>query len=146
MNQHSLLRDLVGFLVGGLIGATGAALVYMAILGVSRGAHNGEDRAPLAALTLFMFFAGGSIGRRGFTADFRSDLYPSIIGSYVVAALLCLLAGLSFCEMFAMIGFATAGILVSAVTSLMLMRCFPPKTIDEWHGQQGAAGNKTAFL
>ncbi len=113
------------------MGATAAGLVYVAFLGVPTGAHNGEDGTPLAALILFIFFAGGFVGRRGFSADFLSDLYPSIIGSYVVAVFLCVIAGLSFGELSAMIGFATVGILMSVVTSLLLMRCFPPKIIDE---------------
>jgi hypothetical protein len=132
MNRRSLLRDVIGFLVGGATGAIGSTLVYLAFFGAPKGAHNGEDGAPLAALTFYLFVAGGFIGRRGFTADFRSDLYPSIIGSYVVAVFLCVIAGLSFGELSAMIGFATAGILVSAVSSLLLMRCWPPKVIDEW--------------
>ena len=134
MNRQSLPRDVIGFLAGGFAGATGAALVYLASLGAPKGAHNGEDGAPLAALTSYMLFAGGFIGRSGFTADFRSDLYPSIIGSYVVAVFLCLTAGVSFGELSAMIGFVTVGILVSAVSSLLLMRCFPPKIVDEWQG------------
>src|SRR5262245_59188103 len=122
MNRPSLLRDTIGFVVGGTIGSAAAGIVYIEFVGLPTGAHNGEDSAPLAVLILFMFFAGGFVGRRGLTADFRSDFYPSIIGSYIVAVFLCLTAGLSFAELSAMIGFATVGILASVVISLLLMR------------------------
>ena len=134
MNRRSLLRDVIGFAVGAMVGAVAAGIVYLAFLGAPKGAHNGEDGAPLAVLVVFMLFAGGFIGRRGFTADFISDLYPSTIGSYIVAVISCVFAGLSLGELGAMIAFATMGILASAVTSLLLMRCFPPKIIDEWKG------------
>lgn len=127
MNRTSLFRDLIGFLVGGIVGAVAAGLAYVAVIGMPTQAHNGEDGAPLAALVVFMIFAGGFIGRRGFSAHFVSEVYPSLIGSYIGATFLCLVAGLSFSELGAMIGFATVGIFASATTSVMLMRSFPPK-------------------
>jgi hypothetical protein len=131
MKRPSLLRDVIGFIVGGLVGAVTVGLVYVAFLGKPTGAHNGEDGAPLATLILFMFFAGGFIGRRGFNADFFSDLFPSAIGAYVVAAFLCVIAGLSFIESATMIGFVTVGVIGSAAATLLLMRRFPPKITNE---------------
>lgn len=79
-------------------------------------------------LMLVMFFCGGFVGRRGFNAESLSDFLPSVIGTYVVVTCLGLLAGLSLQELAPMIGFTSVGILASIVSSLILLRRFPPKT------------------
>ncbi len=75
-----------------------------------------------------MFFCGGFIGRRGFSAEALSDLVPSVVGTYVIAVLFPLIAGLSFGELAPLVGFASAGVVASAFGSLLLMRWFPPQT------------------
>ena len=77
---------------------------------------------------LVMFFCGGFIGRRGFSAEALSDLIPSVIGTFVTVVLLSLTAGLDLGELAALVGFASAGVVASAVGSLRLMRWFPPNT------------------
>ena len=128
MNQSSLLRDVVGFVVGGLTAAVAAALIFLAFFPLpsepKRTDHTGE---ALAMLVLVMLFCGGFIGRRGFSADFISDLVPPVIGSYVAVIGLCVIAGLSLGELAPMVGFASVGIITSAVVSLALLRWFPPK-------------------
>jgi hypothetical protein len=86
--------------------------------------HTGE---ALALLVLVMFFCGGFIGRRGFSADFISDLWPSVITAFAIVLFLCILPGLSFDEIAKMVGFASVGIVTSAAASLLLQRWFPPK-------------------
>lgn len=81
----------------------------------------------LAVLVLVAFFCGGFIGRRAFSADSWSDLRPSFIASYVVIGFLCLISNLDFAEAASMIGFASAGIVASALALLLLGRRFPAK-------------------
>ena len=122
-------RDAVGFIVGGLAAAVAAALIFLAFFPLPPEPkptdHTGE---ALAALVLAVFFCGGFIGRRAFSADFWSDLLPSVIGSYFVMGFLCLTAGLDFRETATMIGFASVGIVTSTAILLVLGRRFPPKT------------------
>ena len=124
-----MLRDVVGFIIGALIAAVAAAFVFIAVFPLPREPkptdHAGE---ALAVLVLVVFFCGGFIGRRAFSADFWSDLFPSVIGSYIVIGFLCLLSGLDFKEAATMIGFASVGIISSAAGLLFLARWFPPKT------------------
>lgn len=126
-NQTSLLRDLVGFIVGGLVAAVASALVFLAFFPLPEPKPTDHTREALAVLVLVVFFCGGFIGRRVFSADFWSDLLPSVVTSYVVIGFLCLLSGLDFSESAPMIGFASAGIVTSAVVLLLLGRRFPPK-------------------
>jgi hypothetical protein len=79
----------------------------------------------LALLVILMFFCGGFIGRRGFSADFLSDLCWPVVGSYIVVVFLCILASFSLGETATMAAFATGGILSSAAVSLVLLRRFP---------------------
>jgi|ERR1039458_5536385 hypothetical protein len=136
MNQSSLLRDVIGFVFGGLTAAVVSALVVAAFFGwpsaPSPRNYNGEDSAVLAVVVLVMFFCGGFIGRRGFSADFLSDLYPSVIGTYLVIVFLCIIAGLSFGELATMVGIASVSIVASTVVLLLLKYWFPPKTTDNY--------------
>jgi len=131
MNHSSLLRDVVGFLVGGLLAAVASGVVLVLIYPLPAVPdprnHTGE---ALLMLVLVMFFCGGFIGRRGFSADFISDLWPSVITAFGAALFLCILAGLSFDEIAKMLGFATIGIVTSAAVSLLLQRWFPLKIKD----------------
>jgi hypothetical protein len=124
-NHSSLLRDVVGFVAGGLAAAVAAALVFLAFFPLPEPKPTDHAREALAVLVLVV---GGFIGRRAFSADFWSDLWPSVITSYVVIGFLCLISSLDFSEAAPMIGFASAGIVTSAVLLLLLGRRFPPKT------------------
>ena len=128
-SQSSLLRDAVGFLAGGLVASVASSFALLAFFPLPAEPnprnHTGE---ALVILALAMFFCGGFIGRRAFSADFWSDLFPSVIGSYVASVFLCLIASLDFRETATMIGFASVGIVISAVVLLLLGRRFPPKT------------------
>ena len=127
-NHSSLLRDVVGFVVGGLAAAVAAALIFLAFFPLPEPKPTDHTREALGVLVLVVFFSGGFIGRRAFSADFWSDLLPSVITSYVVIGFLCLISSLDFREAATMIGFASAGIVTSAVLLLLLGRRIPPKT------------------
>ena len=128
MNQSSFLRNLIGFLVGGVTAAVATGLVFSAFhpMPAERTPHNHTPEV-LAALAIAMFFAGGFIGRRGISADFFSDLLPSVIGTYLILGFLCAIASLDFVEIAAVLGFVTVGVVASTVVSLLLLRWFPPK-------------------
>jgi hypothetical protein len=127
--QPSLLRDVCGFLVGALVAVTVAGLVFVLVYPpLPESDPSRPDRGgALAILAIVMFFCGGFIGRRGFSADFLSDLLWPVVGSYIAVGCLCVLATFSFGETATMTAFATAGILSSAVVSLVLLRRFPVK-------------------
>ena len=128
-NQSSLLRDVIGFLAGGFVASVASCLVLLAFFPLPAEPnpwnHTGE---ALVVLAVVMFFCGGIIGRKAFSADFWSDVFPSVIGSYVASVILCLIASLDFRETATMIGFATVGIVISAFILLLLGRRFPAKT------------------
>ena len=127
--NHPLLRDVIGFFGGGIAAAVAAALIFQVFFPLPPDPkptdHPGE---ALAVLVLAVFFCGGFIGRRAFSADFWSDLLPSVITSYVVIGFLCLISNLDLSEAAPMIGFASVGIITSVVFLLLLGRRFPPKT------------------
>ena len=127
-NQTSLLRDLVGFIAGGLVAAVASALVFLTFFPLPEPKPTDHTRQALAVLVLVVFFCGGFIGRRAFSADFWSDLLPSVITSYAIIGFLCLISSLDFRESATMIGFASVGIVTSAVVLLLLGRRFPSKT------------------
>ena len=93
----------------------------------------GDTGAAGALLVLMMFFAGGFIGGRGFTADFISDVFRPVLCSYAIIGFLFLLPGWPFTVIAIMIGFVSVGIISSAVCSLLLLRWFPQK-VDEGKG------------
>ena len=128
-SQSSLLRDVIGFVVGGLVASVASARVLLAFFPLPPEPdprnHTGE---ALVILCIVMFFCGGFIGRRGLSADFWSDLLPSVGGSFVASVILCLSASLDLRETATMMGFASVGIVASAVAVLLLGRRFPPKT------------------
>jgi small-conductance mechanosensitive channel len=128
-NRLSLARDAAGFFLGGILAVIAAGLVFVAFFPLPRD-HNPRDHTGEAFMmtVLVMFFCGGFVGRRGFRAEALSDLMPSVIGTFVVVILLSLFAGLDVGELAPLLGFASAGVVASAVGSLLLMRWFPPKT------------------
>ena len=99
MNQPSLVRDIIGFFIGGVSAAVAAGLVFVAFfpLPTENDPRNHVGRT-FVMLAVVMFLCGGFIGRRGFSAEALSDLLPSIIGTYAVAGLLPLFSGLSLSE------------------------------------------------
>jgi len=129
MNQTSLLRDVVGFIVGGLSAAVAAGVSLVSVFPLQPDEPGRPNYGPaaLAMLAIVTFICGGFIGRRTFSADFWSDLLLPVIISYLVMGFLCLSAGLDFREASAMIGFASVGIVVSIALLLFLSRRFPPK-------------------
>jgi hypothetical protein len=127
-NHSSLLRDVLGFLVGGLVAAFSSGLVLVSFypLPAVPDPHNHTGEA-LAILVVVMLFCGGFIGRRGFSADFVSDLWPTVLTAFGVVVFLCILPGLDFDEIAKMVGFASVGIITSAAITLLLQHWFPPK-------------------
>jgi hypothetical protein len=118
----------IGFFGGGVVAAVAGALVFLAFFPLPEPKPTDHTREALAVAILVAFFCGGFIGRRAFSADFWSDLLPSVIGSYVVIGFLCLISSLDFSESAPMVGFVSVGIVSSAVALLLLGRRFPPKT------------------
>jgi len=129
INRSSLARDAVGFLLGGILAAIGAGLIFVAFFPLPKEQNPRNHTGEAFAITvLVMFLCGGFIGRRGFSAEALSDLLPPVIGTYVAVILLALTAGLGFSELAPLVGFVSAGVVASAVGSLLLMRWFPPKS------------------
>ena len=126
--NRPLLRDIVGFLAGGLLAALLSCVVFLVFFQLPPPKPTDHTREALAMLVLVTFFCGGFIGRRAFSADFVSQLLLSVGGSYAVMVLLCILASLDFMEIARMIGLASAGILPSAVALFLFGHRFPPKT------------------
>ena len=126
--HSSLARDVVGFLLGGIAGALAAALTFLAFFPLPEPKPTDHTREALAVLVLVVFFCGGFVGRRAFSADFWSDFLPAVLISFAVVGFLCFLSGLSFSEAGPMIGFASVGIITSAVVLRLLSRRFPSKT------------------
>jgi hypothetical protein len=128
-NQPSFARDLTGFLVGALVASAAAGLVFVLFYPpLPESNPSRHDRAAaFGILIIVMFFSGGIIGRRGFSADFLSDLLWPVAGSYIVVVFLSFLASFSLREIATMVAFATAGILSSTVASWLLHWRFPVK-------------------
>jgi hypothetical protein len=80
---------------------------------------------------LVMFFCGGFIGRRGFSAEAWSDFLPSIVGTYVAVLGLPLLAGLSLGEALPFVGFASAGVVSAVAASVMFLKWCPLESPHE---------------
>jgi hypothetical protein len=127
--NQSFARDAVGFLAGSILAAVAAGLIFVAFFPLPKENdprnHTGE---AFMMTVLVMFFCGGFIGRRGFSAEALSDFLPSVIGTYVVVLVLPLVAGLSFSEIVPFLGFASAGVVASVVGSLLLLRWFPTES------------------
>jgi hypothetical protein len=132
IRQASFARDLIGFVTGGLFAAAAAGLVFVAFVPLGD-IRDGRNHVPEAFMltVLVMVVCGGFIGRRGFSAETRSDFYPSIVGTYVAVLGLPLLAGLSFVESLPFVGFATAGVVAAVVASLAFLAWFPIEVSDE---------------
>ena len=128
MNQPSLQRDAVGFLIGGLTGAIASGLAFLIFFPLPPLTPTDHTRQALAVLTITMFFCGGFIGRRAFSADFWSDLLPSVTTSYVIIVFFCFTSGLDFGEAAPLIGLASIGIVTSVIALLVLGSRFPQQT------------------
>lgn len=126
--NRPLLRDVVGFLAGGLLAALLSAAVFLLVFPLPPPKPTDHTREALAILVLVNFFCGAFIGRRAFSADFVSEVLLSIGGSYAVMVLLCVLASLDLSETARMMGVASAGILPSAAALFLLGQRFPRKT------------------
>lgn len=118
--NRSLLRDIVGFSVGGLLASILSCVVFLIFFPLSPDKPTDHSREALAMLAFGSFLCGAFIGRRAFTADFVSQMLPSLSVSYSVMLLLCFLASLDFSEIARIIGVASAGILPSAAALFLL--------------------------
>jgi hypothetical protein len=134
-NRPSLLRDAVGFSVGGMVAAGSAGLVFVAFIPLPPSNPTDYTRAALAILLFVMFFCGGLIGRVAFNAEFWSDLLTLVIGSFIGIGLLCFISSLYVGEAAEMMGFASVGIFTSAAVLLILGRRFPAK-IENYEDQE----------
>jgi len=116
----------VGFIIGGLVAAVVAGVTLVTVFPIPPDESGRPNYGPVAltAVVIASFFSGGFIGRRAFSADFWSDLLPSVATSYGVMLFLCPTASLDFRETAFMIGFASAGIVISATFLIFLGRRF----------------------
>ena len=132
IRRPSFIRDALGFAAGGVVAATSAGLVFVAFIPLGD-IYDGRNHVPEAFMltVLVMFFCGGFIGRRGFSAEAPSDFLPSIIGTYIAVIGLPLLAGLSFREALPFVGFASAGVATAMVASLVFLKKFPLESPHE---------------
>jgi hypothetical protein len=132
IRQPSLLRDALGFTVGGLLAAVFAGLAFVAFVPLGD-VHDGRNHAPEAFMltVLVMLICGGFIGRRGFSAEALSDFLPSIAGTYLAVFGLPLLAGLSLTEALPFAGFASVGVVASVAASLLFLKFVPVQLPDD---------------
>lgn len=129
IDSSSLGRDLAGFATGAITGATSSWLVFVSFIPLPpEDLQRDYARAVCGAIVLVSFFAGGFIGRRGFSADALADLVPPILGTYAVSVFLCLAAGVSWGEAVPLLAFVSVGMFASALLSLALQKLFPQKS------------------
>ena len=126
----SLVRDLAGFGFGGFVAAVIAGVSLVMVYPIPPDVPDRPNYGPVALTmtAIIAFFCGGFIGRRAFSADFWSDMLPSVITSYAVMGFLWLISDADFGEAAPMIGFVSIGIVVSTAALLVLRRRFPAKT------------------
>ncbi len=129
IREPSFFRNALGFITGAILAAVAAGLIFVAFVPLGN-IRDGRNHAPEAFMltVLVMFFCGGFIGRRGFSAEALSDLLPSVIGTYAVVVALPLFAGLSIGEALPFVAFASAGVAASIIGSLALLRLFPMRS------------------
>ena len=132
IRRPSFIRDALGFVAGGILAAVSSGLVFLAFVPLGD-IYDGRNHVPEAFMltVLVMFFCGGFIGRRGFSAEARSDFVPSIIGTYVAVVGLPLLAGLSLIEALPFVGFASVGVASAVIASLIFSKRFPLESPHE---------------
>ena len=126
IRQASFRRDALGFIAGGILSAASAGLIFVVFIPLGD-IYDGRNHVPEAFMltVLIMFFCGGFIGIRGFSAKARSDFLPSIVGTYIAVLGLPLLAGLSLVEALPFVGFASVGVASAVVASAMFLKRFP---------------------
>lgn len=125
----SLLRDFFGFGFGGGVAAIIAGVSLVTVYPIPPDLPGRPNYGPeaLTMAAIIAFFCGGFIGRRAFSADFWSNVLPSVITSLAVMGFLWLISGADFGEAVPMIGFISIGIIVSTAVLFFLARRFPPK-------------------
>ena len=126
IRHPSFIRDALGFIAGGILAAASSGLVFVTFNPLGD-IYDGRNHVPEAfmLIAMAMFFCGGVIGRRGFSAEARSNFVPSIIGIYVAVVGLPLLAGLSLAEALPFVGFASVGVASAVAASLVFSKWFP---------------------
>lgn len=128
IESSSLGRDMVGFAIGAIAGAASSGLVIVSFIPLPpEDLQRDYARAVFGAVVSVSFFAGGFIGRRGFSADALSDLVSPIIGTYAVSIFFCMAAGLSLSETLFPLAFVSVGVFASALFSVALQKFFPQK-------------------
>lgn len=128
-DRPSLAREAAGFALGGILAATASGLAFTLIFPLPETNDPRNHTGTAFALTvLVMLFCGGFVGRRGFNADWISDLLSSIGTTLGVVLFLSLLAGLSFSEIGPLVGFALVGCVASGLGTFFLGQRFPAKS------------------
>jgi hypothetical protein len=125
--RSPLVRDVVGLFLGGIASATVAALVMLAFVSLPKDPRPYDHtREVLGLLLLVTFLCGGFVGRKAFNVDYWSEVLPTVIGCYVVMIFLGVVSSVDFLVSATLIGFATPGIVSSAVVMRVLCRWLPP--------------------
>jgi hypothetical protein len=122
------LRDLVGYLIGGLAGAFASRWIIVSIYPLPAVPtislhHTGEALVFISSLA---FFCGGFIGRRAFTPLSYVDILRPTLKSAAVGIVFCLMTGLSTKESVTSLLFFGAGLVASGLIALLFSRVFPP--------------------
>jgi hypothetical protein len=125
-----MLRDLVGFGLGGIVAAIIAGVSLVMVYPISPDVPGRPNYGPLALTmtSIIAFFCGGFIGRRAFSANFWREMLPPVIASYAVMGFLWFISNADFGEAAPMVGFVSIGVVVSGAALRLLARRFPPKT------------------
>ncbi|MFT4692519.1 MAG: hypothetical protein ACJASX_004341 [Limisphaerales bacterium] len=137
------LRDLVGYLIGGLAGAFASGWIIVSIYPLpavpNPRDHTGEALVFISSLA---FFCGGFIGRRAFTPLSYVDILRPTLKSAAVGIVFCLMTGLSTKESVTSLLFFGAGLVASGLIALLFSRVFPPAQKREAMEHGGIASRR----
>ncbi len=121
MQLASPIRDIVGFLLGGISGALSAGVVHEMLYPLPEVASPRDHTLEgLVIVVLTTFLAGGWIGSVGISVDFLSDFLAPILVPSLIIGFLGFVAQLDVSEILHFLGFSLVGMAASVLVSLLL--------------------------
>ncbi len=137
MQESSLGRDVFGFLLGGSVGAFAVGGVFW-LLYTPLELNSPRDHTGAAVLLLMIatFLSGGWVTVVGINADFLSEFWLPMLVPLSAFAFLGFVAKWDGSELGVVLALAATGIGASAVFSLFLRYCIPPKEDAEYQAEE----------
>ena len=129
-------RSSVAFLIGGVLAAVAAGVVFTVFFQIPDERDPRDHRIEaLFIASLVMFFCGGFVGLRAFSADKLSELIAPTIGTHAAVVVTMHVAAwskiaqgrLPFLEFTALLGCASVGVAASVSGTRLLIRWFPAR-------------------